>query len=151
MEQRDPRTAQKPKNNNIVDSDDEDYSDFKKQNFSPDGDDLIEEEHDILYNQFEENEVEVDDSYLQSQFSYMYSNDEDDLIDANLFGESMKKREKIFNGDDEGAVADLKKSDSAMIQEMPEDQEQDLIGEEKKTPDTSATSHKISDKQKAIT
>lgn len=106
-----------------MDSDDEDYSDFKKQNFSPDGNDLIEEEHDILYNQFDENEVEVDDSYLQSQFSYMYSNEEDDLIDANLFGESMKKREKVFNGDDEGAVADLKKSDSAMIQEMPEDQE----------------------------
>ena len=43
----------------------------------------------------------------------MYSATEDEeLIDANLLGESLKKREKIFNGDDEGAVGDLKKTDS---------------------------------------
>lgn len=82
---------------------------------------MIDEEQDILYNQFDEGELEVDDSYLQSQFSYMYSTEEDELVDANLLGESLKKREKVFNGDDEGAVADLKKSDS--IQEVPEDQE----------------------------
>tara|TARA_B110000285_G_scaffold213603_1_gene258078 strand:- start:475 stop:678 length:204 start_codon:yes stop_codon:yes gene_type:complete len=64
-----------------------------------------------LYNQFDDGEADVDDSYLQSQFSYMYSTEEEELIDANLLGESLKKREKIFNGDDDGAVADLKKNE----------------------------------------
>jgi hypothetical protein len=41
----------------------------------------------------------------------MYSNEEEELIDANLLGESLKKREAIFNGDDEGAVADIKKNE----------------------------------------
>ena len=46
----------------------------------------------------------------------MYSTEEEELIDANLLGESLQKREKVFNGDDEGAVVDLqKKVDSIMI------------------------------------
>jgi hypothetical protein len=56
--------------------------------------------NDLLFDD-NEGEVDIDDSYLQSQFSYMYSNEEDDLIDANVMGESFKKREAIFNGEED--------------------------------------------------
>ena len=73
-------TAKKAKQ---VDSDNEDYSDFKHQQFSPDDDEILMEEN---------------DAYLSSQLDYMYS---EDTSENDLLRQSIKEREKEFYGDDD--------------------------------------------------
>ena len=95
-------TAKKPKR---VDSDDEDYSDFKHQQFSPDDDEILMEEN---------------DAYLSSQLDYMYS---EDTNEQDLLRQSIKEREKEFYGDDD---------EEEPIIELPEELEIDQPDSSKK-------------------